>query len=327
MAKARIVTGLKPSGKLHIGNYLGVLKNAVELQNSNKYDCFYFIADYHALTQNYIPKEKSKEVFEMLVDALAIGLDPSKSTIFIQSHVESHANLGWIFNTITPMGKLEGMIEYKEKLSDGQPSNVGLFDYPVLMAADVLIYKAETVPVGDDQRQHLELAREIARTFNTKFGKTFPEPKALLTRTPRVMSLSNPNKKMSKSIPSGCLYLTDSPETIRQKLKSAVTDSFLEVDYDPINRPAISNLLTIYSEFSGESIEKLIKRFKGVSYSEFKSELAEEIIKTLKPFQEKRKKLLKSKSKTLELIKKGDTKAAKIATITLAEVNKKVGLI
>lgn len=327
MPKARVVTGLKPSGKLHIGNYLGTLKNAVELQNSGKYDCFYFIADYHALTQSYAPKKKAEEIYEMLIDALAVGLDPRKSTIFIQSHIPHHANLSWIFNTITPMGRLEGMIEYKEKLSEGQSANAGLFDYPVLMAADILIYKAKAVPVGDDQSQHLELARDIARTFNARFGKTFPEPKAILTKAPRIMSLSNPHKKMSKSIPSGCLYLTDSPKVIREKVKSAVTDSFYEVGFSPEKRPAISNLVLIYSEFSGESVGKVVMRFRGARYSEFKSELAEIIIKKLKPIQERREKLIRSKNKTLSLIKEGDEKAIKISSATLAEVKKKVGLI
>ncbi len=327
MPKTRIVTGLKPSGKLHIGNYLGALKRAVELQNSGKYDCFYFIADYHALTQSYTPKGKSEEIYEMLVDALAVGLDPKKSTIFIQSHIPHHANLSWILNTITPVGRLEGMIEYKEKLSEGQRANVGLFDYPVLMAADVLIYKAKAVPVGEDQSQHLELTRDIARTFNARFGKTFPEPRAIHTKALRIMSLSDPAKKMSKSIPSGCLYLTDSPRVIRKKVKSAVTDSFSEVGYDEERRPAISNLVLIYSEFSQEPVEKVINRFKGAKYQEFKNELAELIVKKLEPIQARRKKLMRGKNKTLSLIKKGEERAAKISSATLAEVKKKVGLI
>ena len=183
MKKPIVVSGIKPTGILHIGNYLGMLKNAVALQESNKYECFYFVADYHALTQRYDPKEKAKEIFDIAVDILAAGIDPKKSTIFLQSHIPEHANLAWIFNTITSMGMLERMVEYKEKLSEGHVPNVGLFDYPVLMAADILIYKGEYVPIGDDQRQHLELARDIVRTFNGRFGKTFKEPQRIYPNT------------------------------------------------------------------------------------------------------------------------------------------------
>ena len=325
--KPVIVSGLKPSGELHIGNYLGMLKQAVELQNSNKYRCFYFIADYHALTQRYNSKEKAEEIYKMAVDALAAGIDPKKSVIFIQSHVSEHANLAWIFNTITPVGKLQGMIEYKEKLSEGQIPNAGLLDYPVLMAADILLYKAEFVPVGEDQRQHVELTREVVRTFNDRFGKTFKEPESVHTKAPRIMSLDNPTKKMSKSMPAGCLYLSDSPEVIREKVKRAVTDSFTGVDYDPEKRPAVSNLVLIYSEFSGIPIPEVVKKFHGVGYARFKEELAEVIIKTLKPFQEKRKKLLKDKRLVMNTLAAGTKKAKPIARKTMEEVARKVGLI
>ncbi|MBI1839219.1 MAG: tryptophan--tRNA ligase [Candidatus Colwellbacteria bacterium] len=325
--KPVIVSGLKPSGELHIGNYLGMLKQAVELQDSNKYRCFYFIADYHALTQRYNPKEKSEEIYRMAVDALAMGLDPKKSVIFIQSHVTEHANLTWILNTITPVGKLQGMIEYKEKLSEGQAPNTGLLDYPVLMAADILLYKAEFVPVGEDQRQHIELTREIARTFNDRFGGTFKEPKAVHTKSLRIMSLDNPLKKMSKSIPAGCLYLADSPKTIREKIKRAVTDSLTTIDYDPEKRPAISNLVLIYSEFSALSISKVVKNFKGIEYGKFKDDLADLIIKTLKPFQERRAKLIKNKQLVMKTLAEGDKSATLVAQKTMKEVAKKVGLI
>ncbi len=325
--KPVIVSGLKPSGELHIGNYLGMLKQAVELQNSNKYRCFYFIADYHALTQRYDPKEKAEEIYKMAVDALAMGLDLKKSLIFIQSHVPEHANLTWIFNTITPVGKLQGMIEYKEKLSEGQVPNAGLLDYPVLMAADILLYKAEFVPVGEDQRQHIELTREIARTFNDRFGKTFKEPKAVHTKSLRIMSLDNPLKKMSKSIPAGCLYLADSPKTIREKVKRAVTDSSTTIEYDPEKRPAISNLVLIYSEFSTLSPSEVVTRFKNVGYGKFKDDLAELIIKTLKPFQQRRGKLIKNKRLVMRILVESEKRATLIAKQTMKEVTKKVGLI
>lgn len=325
--KPIIISGFKPSGELHIGNYLGVLKNAVELQNSGKYNCFYFIADYHSLTQRYKPEEKKEEIFKMAVDALAVGLDPKKSTIFIQSHILEHANLAWILNTIAPAVKLQGMIEYKEKISEGQMPNMGLLDYPVLQAADILLYKAEAVPIGDDQKQHLELTRDLAKNFNNYFGKTFKEPKAILTRIPRVMSLDNPNKKMSKSFPKGCLYLSDSPKIIREKIKSAVTDSGREIIYDSKNKPAISNLLLIYSEFSGEPIKELEKRFKGINYSEFKAELAKLMVEFLKPIQEKRVKLIKNRKEVIKILETGAKKAGIIAQATMKEVKRKIGLI
>ena len=192
------------------------------------------------------------------------------------------------FNTISPVGRLQGMIEYKEKLKrEGQTPNMGLLDYPVLQAADILLYKAEAVPIGDDQKQHLELTRDLVKIFNDRFGKTFKEPKAILTKIPRVMSLDNQNKKMSKSFPNGCLCLSDNPKIIREKIKSAVTDSGREIIYNPENKPAISNLLLIYSEFSGKSIKELEKRFKGVNYSEFKAELAEVMIDIFKTHSRK----------------------------------------
>lgn len=325
--KPIIVSGLKPSGELHIGNYLGMLKQAVELQNSGKYNCFYFIADYHGLTVKYKPKEKKEEIFKMAVDALAVGLDPKKSVIFIQSHIPEHANLAWIFNTITPVGRLQGMIEYKEKVSEGQKPNVGLFDYPVLMAADILLYKAELVPIGDDQLQHLELSRDIVRIFNRRFGYTFKEPKPVLTRTPRLMSLDNPHKKMSKTLPQGCLYLSDSPKIIQGKIKAAVTDSYKEIDCDHRNRPAISNLVLIYSEFSKIPVPEIIKKYKGVGYAEFKKDLSEIIIKALKPIQEKRSGLLKNPNQVKKILAEGAKKVRPIAQATMEEVRQKIGLI
>ncbi len=327
MSKPIVVSGLKPSGELHIGNYLGMLRQAVDVQNSGKYKCFYFIADYHALTLKYEPKEKREEIYKMVADALAVGLEPKKSTIFIQSHIPEHANLTWIFNTITPVSRLQGMIEYKEKISEGQPPNTGLFDYPVLQAADILLYKAEFVPIGEDQLQHLEMTRNIARIFNRRFGQTFKEPKALLTKAPRIMSLDNPNKKMSKSLPHGCLYLSDSPEVIREKIKAAVTDSGKEINYEPQNRPAISNLVLIYSEFSGISISGVVRKFKGAGYAEFKRDLAEVIIKTLKPIQARRLKLMRNRKQVMKILKEGAEKARLIAQATMEEIRKKIGLI
>lgn len=325
--KPILISGFKPSGELHIGNYLGTLKNAVELQNSDKYDCFYFIADYHSLTQGYKPKEKRGEIFKMAVDVLATGLNPKKSTIFIQSHILEHANLAWILNTIAPVGRLQGMIEYKEKLSEGQMPNMGLLDYPVLQAADILLYNSQFVPIGEDQKQHLELTRDLVRIFNNRFGKTFKEPQVILAKAPRVMSLDNPEKKMSKSLPKGCLYLSDPPNVIREKVKAAVTDSHSEISYNPENRPAISNLVLIYSELVGLSPMAIVKKFNGVGYAEFKKDLAEIIIKNLKPIQKKREKLLKNRKLVMKILSNGAKKARQISQKTIKEVKKKTGLL
>lgn len=325
--KKNVVSGLKPSGTLHIGNYLGAIKKAIELQNSNQYNCFYFIADYHSLTTKFDPKEKKEEIFNMAVDLLAGGINPKKSIFFIQSHLNEHTALAWIFNNLISVGRLQGMIEYKEKIQEGQIPNVGLLDYPALMAADILLYNADFVPVGEDQMQHLELTRDIARIFNSRFGKTFKEPKAILTQIPRVMSLNNPNKKMSKTLPQGCLYLSDSPETILQKVKTAVTDSESKIGYDPENRPGISNLILIYSEFSGLTPNQIVLNFENKGYFEFKKSLAELIILKLKPFQEKRKELLKNKKEVLKILGAGAKKAQKIAEANFKKIKSKIGLI
>ncbi|MBI2048015.1 MAG: tryptophan--tRNA ligase [Parcubacteria group bacterium] len=332
MTKPILISGIQPSGKLHTGNYLGALKNFVELQNSRKYDCYFFIADYHSLTESF----DATGIPLLMEDYLAAGLDPKKSTLFIQSQVPKSTELAWILSALTPFGELARMTQFKEKawsskkdalvkklsqalalyrkknglkleedemkevenelvksipssefLNVEGPANVGLFTYPVLMTADILLYDAEFVPVGDDQLQHLELARTLVRKFNNKFGKVFVEPKPLLTKTPRIMSLSDPAKKMSKSVPQSCLFLDDSPETIRKKVMSATTDSGREVKYDETEKPGITNLIKIYEGFSGKSVIQIENEFAGKNYGEFKTALAEVITKNLKPFREK----------------------------------------
>ena len=326
--KPVLISGVQPSGKLHIGNYLGALKNFVDLQKSGKYQCYFFIADLHSLTEDFNPKEKPKQILELMADFLAAGLDPKKSTIFLQSQVPAHSELTWILNTITPMGELERMIQFKDKSVRQQENiNVGLFVYPTLMAADILIYDTKFVPVGEDQLQHLEITRTLARKFNKKFGKTFIEPQAILTKTPRVMSLANPEKKMSKSQPESCLFIDDSPEEIKNKIKRAVTDSGSEIKYDEKNKPAISNLLEIYSSLSGETIPKLEKKFNDKNYSTFKNDLAEVAIKHFADFRKKKSELMKNKSKLSSILASGSQRAAKAANKKIAEVKKKVGLI
>ncbi len=328
MSKPTLLSGVQPTGKLHIGNYLGALKNFVDLQNSGKYKCFYGIVDLHSLTEDFVPAHKSQQIFDLAADFIAAGLDPEKSIIFQQSQIPAHTELAWIFNTITPMGELERMTQYKDKAArQEQNINVGLFDYPVLMAVDILIYSPEIVPVGDDQVQHIELTRTIARKFNKRFGETFKEPKVLLTETSRVMNLKDPTKKMSKSDPAGCLFLDDSPEVIMDKVKRAVTDSGTKIFYDPENKPALSNLLRMYSALSGETLQNTEERFAGKSYAQFKLELAETIANHFAPFRDKKAKLLKKPAVLKKILREGSEAAAKVANKKLAEAKKKIGIV
>ncbi|MFH0806597.1 MAG: tryptophan--tRNA ligase [Candidatus Brennerbacteria bacterium] len=347
--KPILISGIQPSGKLHLGNYLGALKHFVELQNSGKYRCFFFIADLHSLTGEYAPKEKTAQIADLMRSYLAAGLSPVKSTLFLQSSIPAHSELAWILNTITPMGELRRMTQFKDKASDMAKSksgkvyeisvhenamdhwkslidpNVGLFNYPVLMAADVLLYDAGAVPVGDDQDQHLELTRTLARKFNSRFGKTFIEPKSLHTAVPRLMSLDDPTKKMSKSRPAGCLFMDDLPLVIREKLAHATTDSGHEVKYDEKNKPGISNLLTIYSALTDEALQLTVARYKDKGYADFKRAVADVVVKALAPYQAAKKKLSSPTAKAA--FAKGNKAAMVIAENKMVEVKKKIGLI
>lgn len=326
--KPILISGIQPSGRLHLGNYLGALKHFVELQNSGRYRCFFFIADLHSLTETYTPKEKAEQISDLMRSYIAAGLSPLKSMLFAQSSIPAHSELAWILNTLTPMGELERMTQFKDKSSiiNNQSSiNVGLFDYPVLMAADVLLYDVNVVPVGDDQDQHLELARTLARKFNTRFTRTFVEPKALHTLVPRLMSLDDPTKKMSKSRPTGCLFLDDTPAVIREKLARATTDSGREVKYDEKKKPGISNLLLIHSYLSGTSILSLEKEYAGKGYADFKRDVAEVTVKALAPYQMKKKKTSPGTAKSA--FAKGNKIARAVAEKKMVEVKKKIGLL
>jgi len=326
----RILSGIQPSGELHIGNYLGAIKNWIKLQNEEN-ECWFFVADYHSLTENCNPKEKSKEILNLATDLLALGLDPKKSTIFQQSQIESHANLAWIFNTLVRMSELERMIQYKDKASTQKENvNIGLFDYPVLMAADILIYKTDAVPVGEDQIQHLELARDIAHRFNEKFGKTFPEPKSLLTETPRIMSLLDPTKKMSKSGgEKSYIAISDSPEVIKEKIKSAISDTGGGAD-----KRGGENLLAIFDAFAETKEQKSeysnYKRYHKegtLKYAEFKPALAELIANHFADYRAKRAELLENPDFVKNVLAEGNKKASATAEATLQEVKQKLGLI
>ena len=344
MSKPILISGIQPTGRLHLGNYLGALKNFVELQNSEKYKCYFFIADLHALTENPNAKDLSENILSLAADFLAAGLDPKKSIIFQQSRIESLQELKWILSTITPIGELMRMTTFKEKVlraikpSDQEKltekefekiakgTNFGLAEYPVLMAADILIYDGQLVPVGKDQLQHLEFARAMARKFNSRFGETFTEPRALMTATPRLMSLDDPTKKMSKSRPAGCLFIDDSPEEIEKKIKAAVTDSGSEVKYDPKNKPGISNLLEIMAGLSDKTAPETEKQFTGMNYGEFKKSVSDYVANYFAPFRKKKTGLIKKPAALKKVLFAGSAKAEKVAAKKISEVKEKVGL-
>ena len=327
----RVLSGIQPTGSIHIGNYLGAIKQWVRLQE--KEDCIFFIADLHSLTIPFQPKDLQKNILETAVSYLALGIDPQKSIFFVQSDIKEHSELCWLLNTVCPLGELERMTQFKEKSKQfstkgGKDINSGLLVYPVLQAADILLYKGEGVPVGKDQVQHIELTRTIARRFNQKFGKVFPEPKALLPKTgAKIMSLNNPKKKMSKSLgPQSYISLFENPKEIKKKIMSAITDTGKQIKYNLKGKPGISNLLTIYSLFSNKSIKELEKKFKNKGYAHFKKSLAELLIDSLEPFRGKRKQFLARKVYVQETLKLGAKRARSIAELTLFETHKKMGL-
>ncbi|MDO8558810.1 MAG: tryptophan--tRNA ligase [bacterium] len=323
----RTLSGIQPTGSIHIGGYLGAIKQWVELQN--KGECIVFIADLHALTTPQDPKTFSQKTLETAVELLSSGIDPEKCIIFVQSQVKEHTELAWILNTITPIGELERMIQYKEKSKQFKDSvNVGLLDYPVLQAADILLYQVDSVPVGKDQSQHLELTKTIAKKFNQKYGETLKVPEALvLDMGGKIMALNDPKKKMSKSFPETCLFLFDEPEVIEKKVMTAVTDTGKTIEYDTAKKPGISNLLTIYSLFSGKTMKELEKEFKGVGYSKFKRRLAAMLTEKLEPFRRKKKELMQREVYVKEILERGRKRAEIIAQSTMAEVRQKVGLL
>ena len=323
--KPTVLSGIQPTGPLHIGNYLGALKNFVDLQNSGEYQTFFFIADLHSLTEQFDASKKFAQILDIAASFLAAGLDPKLSTLFIQSQVPAHSELAWMLSTITPIGELSRMTQYKDK-ADRTDNTAGLFTYPTLMAADIILYDTTAVPTGDDQDQHLELTRTLARKFNSKFGETFVEPKNLHTELPRVMSLASPEKKMSKSEPPGCLFIDDAPEIIKKKIMSAVTDSGTEIKHDH-TKPGISNLLKIASALSEKTIPELETVFKIANYSEFKAYVAQLAADYFAPMRQRKAKLLKSPEKVLKIFTAGSAKANRIANKKMAEVKKKVGLL
>ncbi len=324
----KIFSGIQPTGEIHIGNYLGAIKQWVALQKNN--DCVFSIVDLHSLTIPYEPKKLKKRIFQTAAAFLAAGVDPKKSILFVQSHVYQHAELCWLLNTVCPVGDLQRMTQYKEKAKQFKGNiNAGLLEYPVLMAADILLYKTEKVPVGRDQIQHVEISRRIARKFNQRFGKTFIEPEALMPKTgAKIMALNRPEKKMSKSLPpENYISLFDSPQKIKKKIMAAVTDNDKKIKYDPKRKPGISNLLTIYSLFEEEPIPKIEARFKNKGYGEFKELLAKLLIESLKPFRQKEREISSQEEYIQKIFREGAKKARHTAAETMREVRKKMGLI
>ncbi len=327
--KKTMFSAVQPSGIPTIGNYVGAIKNWVNFQD--EFNCIYAIADLHTLTVKQVPSELRQRSLELLALYLACGLDPNKCILFVQSHVHEHAELTWILNTLTYPGELQRMTQFKDKsLRHAENVNMGLMDYPVLMAADILLYSADYVPVGADQKQHLEIARDLAIRFNGRYSPTFTVPEPYIPNIgAKVMSLSDPTKKMSKSDDNdnGYISMADDTDTIIRKFKRAVTDSDSVIKYDVENKPGVSNLLTIYSLFSGKTIAEAEKEFDGKGYGDFKIAVGETVASVIKPINDKKLEYLKNKDYLMSILKDGKDKASYIAYKMLKKVYKKVGLI
>ena len=329
MSKKIILSGIQATGKLTLGNYLGAIDNWVHMQE--EYDCYYMIANLHSLTVRNDPEELRNNTLKILATYIAAGLDPNKNTIFIQSQVKEHAELGWILDCYTYMGELSRMTQFKDKAAKHADNiNAGLFTYPALMAADILLYQADLVPVGEDQRQHLEITRDIAERFNKLYGKTFVIPDAYVRKeSARIMGLQDPEIKMSKSATNlnDLIFLEDEPEVILKKFKKAVTDSENKVKFDPENKPGVSNLMQIYAAITRKSMQDIEKEFEGKGYGDFKLAVANSVIEKLKPVQEKYKEILDNKEYLEKIYKKGAENAKKIASKTLEDVKSKIGIL
>ncbi len=325
--KKRIFSGIQPSGDLTLGSYMGAIKNWVALQD--EYECVYCIVDMHAITVRQVPADLRRRSLEQLSQYIACGLDPKKNVLFIQSHVHQHAELAWVLGCFTQFGELSRMTQFKDK-SKKHADNItsGLFTYPVLMAADILLYQADLVPVGQDQKQHVELCRDIANRFNGQFSNTFTLPEPFIPKMgTRIMSLGDPLSKMSKSDPDGCVFLMDKPEDIMRKFKRAVTDCEAAIRFDKDNKPGISNLLTIYCTATGKTIEEAEAAFEGQGYGIFKPAVGEAVVELLRPVREEATRLMSDKAYLEGIYKEGAERAAWLAEKTLRKVYKKVGFV
>ena len=327
--KKRMLSGIQPSGDLHLGNYLGAIRNWGA--RADNYECFYFMADLHTITVRQTPADLRRRTLEQLAQYIACGLDPEKNTLFIQSHVHQHAELGWVLNCYTMFGELSRMTQFKDKSSKhAENVNGGLFTYPALMAADILLYQPDLVPVGHDQKQHCELTRDVAQRFNGVYGDVFKVPEPYIPETgARIMSLNAPDSKMSKSMPEGCVFMMEKPEDIQRKFKRAITDSDTEncVRYDPTNKPGVANLMSIYSAITGLNFEQIEAEFAGQGYGKFKPVVGEAVVEHLRPIREEATRLLKDKAYLESVYRNGAEKASYVAEKTLRKVYKKVGFV
>ena len=325
--KKRIFSGIQPSGELTLGSYMGAIKSWVNLQD--QYECVYCIVDMHAITVRQVPADLRRRALEQLAQYIACGLDPEKNIMFIQSHVPQHAELSWVLSCYTQFGELSRMTQFKQK-SQQHADNItaGLFTYPVLMAADILLYQTDLVPVGADQKQHVEICRDIAERFNGVYSETFTLPEPFIPKMgARVMSLASPENKMSKSDPGGCVYLLEKPEDILRKFKKAVTDSEAAVRFDPAGKPGVSNLMQIYAAATGKSLEDIEAEFDGQGYGIFKETVGEAVVELLRPFREETQRLLADKAYLEGVYRQGAERASRIAGRTLSKVYKKVGFL
>ena len=327
--KKVMFSGIQPSGELHLGNYLGAIKNWVAL--SDNYTCFYCIVDEHSITVRQNPAELRRRSTAQLAQYIACGLDPQKNTLFIQSHVHEHAELGWILNCYTMFGELSRMTQFKDKSAkNAENINGGLFTYPALMAADILLYNSQYVPVGADQKQHVELARDVAIRFNNIYGETFVVPDPYIPRVgARIMSLSNPTSKMSKSDPQGCVFIMDSPDEIARKFKRAITDSDTEncVRYAPEEKPGVANLMGIYSSVTGKTFDEIENEFAGKGYGVFKPAVGDAVIETLRPIRENAERMIGDKEYLRGIYTDGARRAEYVARKTMRKVAKRIGFV
>ena len=325
----RVLSGIQPtSDSFHVGNHLGALQNWVAMQETH--DCVYFIADMHAITVEQDPKTLRNRTLLSYAQLLALGIDPNKSTLIVQSHVPEHAQLMWVMSSITGLGEANRMTQFKDKSAKGgaATASVGLLTYPILQAADILLYQANAVPVGEDQRQHLELTRDLAIRFNGRFGDTFTVPEAHIVKgTAKIQDLQDPTAKMSKSSPSGCINLLDPLKTTEKKIKSAVTDSDSVVAFDPVNKAGVSNLLTIMSAYTETAIPELVKSFEGRMYGDLKKETAAAVLSFVEPLQAKVDSYMTDPAELENLMRKSSTRAREIASKTLADVHDKLGFV
>jgi len=328
MAKPSVLSGIQPTAdSFHIGNYFGALRQWVQMQDTH--ECFYTVVDLHAITAEFDPKVLKKRTLSSFAQLLAVGIDTKKSTVFVQSQVPQHAQLAWVLSCFTGFGEAGRMTQFKDKTQKGgqERSSVGLFTYPILQAADILLYQAQSVPVGEDQRQHLELTRDLAVRFNNQFGKTFVVPEAFIVKeSAKILDLQDPTAKMSKSSPQGCVFIMDEPDVVMKKFKTALTDSGKEIKYDPANKPGVSNLLSIIKSVTNEEMSAIEAQFANKGYGDLKTFTGELVVeKIVNPFREKTLALLNDEKELNSLMNEGAQKAEKVAAATLKSVYEKVG--